>query len=129
MAACISAWRQKKYVWHSPNNDIKFGVRVKDVILDNVINIDKELRKVGIENPLIAVAGLNPHNGDNGLFGTEEITDIGPAVEAAKAELGDSGRVLIRPSGTEPLLRIMVEAEDEKLAGRLAHGMADALAV
>ena len=56
----------------------------KDVILENVINIDKELRKVGIENPLIAVAGLNPHNGDNGLFGTEELTDIGPAVEAAK---------------------------------------------
>ena len=56
----------------------------KDVILENVMNIDKELRKVGIENPLIAVAGLNPHNGDNGLFGTEEITDIGPAVEAAK---------------------------------------------
>ena len=59
----------------------------KEVILENVINIDKELRKVGIENPLIAVAGLNPHNGDNGLFGTEELTDIGPAVEAAK-ELG-----------------------------------------
>ena len=58
----------------------------KDVILENVINIDKELRKVGIENPLIAVAGLNPHNGDNGLFGTEELTDIGPAVEAAKAK-------------------------------------------
>lgn len=57
----------------------------KDVILENVVNIDKELRKVGIENPKIAVAGLNPHNGDNGLFGTEEITDIGPAVEAAKA--------------------------------------------
>ncbi len=56
----------------------------KDVILENVINIDKELRKVGIERPLIAVAGLNPHNGDNGLFGTEELTDIGPAVEAAK---------------------------------------------
>lgn len=56
----------------------------KDVILENVINIDKELRKVGIENPLIAVAGLNPHNGDNGLFGKEELTEIGPAVEAAK---------------------------------------------
>lgn len=59
----------------------------RDVILEDVVNIDKELRKVGIENPLIAVAGLNPHNGDHGLFGTEEITDIGPAVEAAK-ELG-----------------------------------------
>lgn len=56
----------------------------KDVILEDVIDIDKELKKVGLVNPLIAVAGLNPHNGDNGLFGTEEITDIGPAVEAAK---------------------------------------------
>ncbi len=58
----------------------------KDVILQDVIDIDYELKNVGIENPLIAVAGLNPHNGDNGLFGTEEITDIGPAVEAAKAK-------------------------------------------
>lgn len=59
----------------------------KEVVLDNVINIDKELRKVGIENPLIAVAGLNPHNGDNGLFGTEEITELAPAVKAAQ-EMG-----------------------------------------
>lgn len=59
----------------------------KEVVLDNVINIDKELKKVGIENPLIAVAGLNPHNGDNGLFGTEEITDLAPAVKAAQ-EMG-----------------------------------------
>ncbi len=61
----------------------KFATRSE--ILKDVIYIDKELRKVGLENPLIAVAGLNPHNGDNGLFGTEEITDIGPAVEDAKA--------------------------------------------
>jgi len=59
----------------------------KERVLENVVNIDKELRKVGIENPLIAVAALNPHGGDNGLFGTEEITDLIPAVEAAK-ELG-----------------------------------------
>ncbi len=59
----------------------------KEVVLENVKNIDKELRKVGIENPLIAVAGLNPHNGDEGLFGTEEITELAPAIEAAK-EIG-----------------------------------------
>lgn len=58
----------------------------KDVVLDYIRNIDKELRGVGIDNPLIAVAGINPHNGDNGLFGREEIDEIGPAVEAAKAE-------------------------------------------
>lgn len=56
----------------------------KEVVLENVVNIDKELRKIGIENPFIAVAGLNPHNGDNGLFGREEIDELEPAVKAAQ---------------------------------------------
>lgn len=56
----------------------------KERVLEDVTNIDKELRKVGIENPLIAVAALNPHGGDNGLFGTEEIDELIPAVKAAQ---------------------------------------------
>lgn len=59
----------------------------KENVLENVINIDKELKKVGIEKPLIAVAALNPHGGDNGLFGREEIDELEPAVKAAQ-ELG-----------------------------------------
>ena len=43
-------------------------------------------RDLGIENPKIAVAGLNPHCGENGLFGTEEIDEIKPAIELARAE-------------------------------------------
>jgi len=43
------------------------------------------LRLAGIENPRIAVAGLNPHAGDGGSFGMEEIEIIEPAVERAKA--------------------------------------------
>jgi 4-hydroxythreonine-4-phosphate dehydrogenase len=39
----------------------------------------------GIAQPRIAVCGLNPHNGDNGSFGREELDIIGPAVEAARA--------------------------------------------
>lgn len=58
----------------------------KDVVLDFLRNINKELEGIGIEHPSIAVAGINPHNGDNGLFGREEIDEIIPAVEAAKAE-------------------------------------------
>ena len=64
----------------------------KDVILEDVINIDKELRKVGIENPLIAVAGLNPHNGDNGLFGREGINAIGPCPADSVFHIGKSGK-------------------------------------
>lgn len=50
-------------------------------------------------------------------------------VEACRTEVESVGRVLIRPSGTEPLLRIMVEAEDGELASQLAHRMADSLSV
>ncbi len=43
-------------------------------------------RDLGIENPRVAVAGLNPHCGEHGLFGTEEIDEIMPAIEQARAE-------------------------------------------
>ena len=39
--------------------------------------------------------------------------------------LGETGRVLLRPSGTEPVVRVMVEAPDEETAGREAEALAD----
>jgi phosphoglucosamine mutase len=47
------------------------------------------------------------------------------AVKAAQEQLGDSGRVLLRASGTEPLVRVMVEAASDSLAQEVAQHLAD----
>ena len=56
----------------------------KERILEVIELSYKALLNLGIENPKIAVAGLNPHCGENGMFGREEIEEITPAIEAAK---------------------------------------------
>jgi phosphoglucosamine mutase len=57
-------------------------------------------------------------------FDWQSNLDLLSARERAEAELGTSGRVLIRPSGTEPLLRVMVEARDAVMARELAENIA-----
>jgi phosphoglucosamine mutase len=52
---------------------------------------------------------------------------LGEAVRAAQERLGDSGRVLLRPSGTEPAIRVMVEARESELAEQLAGQLAGAV--
>ncbi|GAA3842001.1 phosphoglucosamine mutase [Sphaerisporangium flaviroseum] len=51
--------------------------------------------------------------------------DLASAVSAAEKSLGDTGRVLIRPSGTEPMVRVMVEAESQQEAELIANKLAD----
>ncbi len=58
----------------------------KQRVLDCIKIAYQACKDLGIENPKIGVAGLNPHSGENGLFGREEIDEIIPAIEAAKAE-------------------------------------------
>jgi phosphoglucosamine mutase len=78
-----------------------------------------ELTKVMTKYPqvLVSIAGV-----DRSLVATSrQLTD---AVRAAEADLGDSGRVLVRPSGTEQVVRVMVEAVDPVQAHRLAGSLA-----
>jgi 4-hydroxythreonine-4-phosphate dehydrogenase len=61
--------------------------RVKKARVLEVIQIAHQAcLDLGIEHPAIGVAGLNPHSGENGLFGREEIDEIIPAIEEARAQ-------------------------------------------
>ncbi len=60
--------------------------RVTEERVARVIGLaDEAVRRFGIRTPSIAVAGLNPHAGENGLFGREEIEQIAPAIRAARS--------------------------------------------
>ena len=58
----------------------------KDRVLDCIRIADDTCRRLGIANPKVGVAGLNPHCGENGLFGREDIDEIAPAVSEARSE-------------------------------------------
>ena len=55
-------------------------------ILDVIRITHAALRQMGLDDPLIGVAGLNPHCGENGLFGSEETEQIQPAIDLARGE-------------------------------------------
>jgi 4-hydroxythreonine-4-phosphate dehydrogenase len=57
----------------------------RDRTLRGIENSMKALRQLGTDAPHLAVAALNPHGGEDGLFGREEIEAIKPAIEAARA--------------------------------------------
>ena len=57
--------------------------------------------------------------------GWEENQAIKDAIEAGNKELGDDGRILVRPSGTEPLIRVMAEGPDQAQLDSICHRIAD----
>lgn len=70
---------------HVPLKDVPQALSY-DLILETIQIVNRDLqRKFGIANPVIRMAGLNPHAGESGYLGREEIEIITPAIEAAKA--------------------------------------------
>ena len=72
--------------------------RVKTERIVRVIQLtNNALKRMGISRPRIAVAGLNPHAGEGGLFGDEEIREIAPAISIAEAEKIDVYERILSP--------------------------------
>ncbi|MCX8031617.1 MAG: 4-hydroxythreonine-4-phosphate dehydrogenase PdxA [Thermodesulfovibrionales bacterium] len=67
---------------HIPFKEISKMI-TKDKVLKTIILAKKGCDMMGIDNPKLAIAGLNPHAGETGIFGEEEIKEIIPAIEEA----------------------------------------------
>ena len=78
-----------------------------EAIREKIGLIDNYMRRIGCENPRIAVCALNPHAGEEGLFGDEEARMIAPAVELAKK----SGITVQGPLPADTLLKRAVAGE------------------
>jgi 4-hydroxythreonine-4-phosphate dehydrogenase len=70
---------------HVPVSEIAKGIKAPDVKA-MIRLLQDALSDSGLESPRLAVCGLNPHAGENGNFGREEIDEITPGIEAAVAE-------------------------------------------
>ncbi|MCD6334544.1 MAG: 4-hydroxythreonine-4-phosphate dehydrogenase PdxA [Candidatus Latescibacteria bacterium] len=82
-------------------------------ILHAVRLCDRYLRELDIADPHVAVAALNPHGGEHGLFGTEEEQIIAPAIQAAK-------KAGLRVSGPVPADAVFHQASEGKYDGVLS---------
>lgn len=77
----------------------------RDAVRETVLITARALREeFGVASPRIVVCGLNPHAGEDGLIGREEIDAIAPAIEQARAALGP-GFELVGPTGAESAYR------------------------
>jgi phosphoglucosamine mutase len=85
-------------------HQIKQGMRIYPQTLINVRLTGSELMRAGA---------------------LDECESIRKALHKARSELGSAGRVLLRPSGTEPVIRVMVEGEDEQRVSQIGRDLAE----
>ena len=105
----------------------------QDRVTRTIQAADAALRRIGVAQPRLCVSGLNPHAGEGGLFGREEIDVIAPAIAAAQAD----GITVIGPFGADTLLQrpdidafvVMLHDQGHIAAKLLAHNQSAAFAI
>ncbi|MCB4208253.1 phosphoglucosamine mutase [Arthrobacter sp. UM1] len=101
------------------------GVLTGLQIASRVAQTGRSLKELAAQMTRLPQVLINVKNVDKTKVSSDE--GVQSAVAAAETELGETGRVLLRASGTEPLVRVMVEAPAEDAARRLAESLADSV--
>ncbi|MFP1683618.1 phosphoglucosamine mutase [Alloalcanivorax sp. C16-1] len=94
-------------------------------VLDALRREQRTLREVAAEAPLLPQTLINVRGARRD--GYQDDAHLREELAAVERELGKNGRVLLRPSGTEPLVRVMVEGKDGEQVARLCRRLAEAV--
>lgn len=92
---------------HKPLAEVPAALSVETIVNAGLVTAQALRRDFGIDRPRLAVAGLNPHAGENGTIGREEVQIVGPAVRA----LRDLGVEATGPSPADSLFHEAARAE------------------
>lgn len=79
----------------------------KERVLDYIIRCTEALKRLGVTEGTMAVAGLNPHSGEHGLFGDEEVNHVEPAVKEAQAR----GYNVVGPIGADSVFHQALQGQ------------------
>lgn len=79
----------------------------KERVIDYIARCTKALEKLGVSEGVMAVAGLNPHSGEHGLFGDEEVLHVEPAVKEAQA----MGLKVVGPIGADSVFHLALQGK------------------
>lgn len=96
---------------HIGIKDVAAGIK-QDVVKDAILMLNDVVKGTGVERPRLTVCALNPHGGENGQFGREEIDEIAPGIELAKA--ADPNLIV---EGPFPPDTIFIKARDGQYDG------------
>ena len=132
MMLCFGAMKIAHCTLHRSVKDA-IALITRDNVLRTIHATDAALKRLGVAQPRIAVSGLNPHAGEGGLFGAEEIEIIKPAIDAAAAE----GLAVSGPFGADTMFHlpgidafvVMLHDQGHIAAKLLAQNAASALSI
>ncbi|MPZ63060.1 MAG: phosphoglucosamine mutase [Propionibacteriales bacterium] len=119
---CTLGGEQSGHIIMSEHSSTGDGLLTAVQLLARMVERGETLRDLAAVMTRLPQVLVNVPSVDRSRVGTDPA--VLRAVEKAEAELGGTGRVLLRPSGTEPIVRVMVEAESAGQAERVASDLA-----
>jgi len=122
---CVIGGEQSGHIIFKEYTTTGDGVLSSLQFMKVLLDSDKKLSELAAEIEIFPQVLVNAKINNDFKKTYMKVPEVAEAIEKMEAEMAGNGRVLIRPSGTEPLVRVMLEGDDINKLDKLAHQLAD----